>query len=316
MPDRVTAKIAEWERDFPDLIRVHRMSQYSGHVVHGLVITAPGNVDRRRVHITHVPHAHEPAATAGVMDALNAILTGRHFDGTTGTLIRDAVLEQIVVCVIPDANPDGRVRAPVPWWDGSFCDNATFWCWMRGRDRVTGKMWKRLDEWSTTTEPDHPDPVGIVYEQIGPGEYVEPNRSSRSTLLRLMARLENDVGRFDQSVALHQSELEGWPNDCYIHLPCIMDTLAPDRQVAVLSLAGAILQAWQKGGGNPIPDARPLTYTGIEREYFIRTWGGFYERVIDCLVEVQNNSPRTPPAKQMLLERIAFSAALTHLIAK
>lgn len=314
MPDRVTAKIAEWERTFPDIVRVHRMTQFTGHEVSAVVVTAPGDASARKVHLTYVPHAHEPAATAGAMDVLNALLTGRHFDGTPGTLDRDAVLEQAVLCVIPDANPGGRARAPVPWWDGSFCDNATFWCWMRGRDRATGQMWKRLNEWSVASEPDHPEPVGIVYEQIGPGEFVEPNRSRRSTLFRLMARLEEEVGRFDQAVALHQSELEDWPNDCYVILPCLMDTLAPGRQAAVRALAGAILKAWREGGGNPIREARPLSYTGVEREYFIRTWGDFYARVTDCAVEVQNNSPRTPPAKQMLLERIALSAALGHLI--
>jgi len=313
MPDEVDAQIAQWLRDFPGLVVDDPERQFRGRMVHAVTVAGPGPAaDKRRMIVT-VPHAHEPGATAGCMDFLNALLTGRHLDGRPADFDHAAALAGALVCVIPDANPGGRQRAPVRYWDGSLCPNEDFWCYMRGRDRHTGKMWKRLDLWDDRVETDHPDPIGIVYEQLNEHEYAEPNRTVRSSLLKLFDRL---TARYQHHalVDVHQTEFEKNPWNAMVILPCVHDELPPERQAANVRLAGSIVNAWKQVGGLVCPDVRPLGYTGEQRAYFVRTWGQRYHRLAVCITEVQNNTPRTPPAQQMRLCSAALQGALLGLL--
>jgi hypothetical protein len=314
MPDDLSAKVAEWQDTCPNIVDVKSVKQYTGHEVYAVTVTGPGASDDRKAHVSVVPHAHEPGATAGAMDFLNALITGYHLNGREWSLDRDEVLATCVMSLIPDGNPDGRSRAPVKWYDGSTYTNDEFWCIMRGKDRETGKMWKRLDHWSTEEETDHPEVIGIVYEQISPTEYVEPNRTKQSSMYKLIQMLHAERD-YHQRLGLHQAELQGFPdNKCYAILPCLQDELPEERQQANVALAEAVIRAWQQAGGVPIPEPRPLGYTGEQRQYFIDTWGDMYYTSTVSTSEVQNNNPQTPAAEQMRLTEVAVTAATEHLM--
>ena len=135
MPDEVEAKVLEWQEAYPDVVAVETERQYVGPNVYAVTATdrAADPASKKKMFV-HVPHAHEPGATAGCMDFLNTIITGRHLDGRPFELDRDEVLRKTLVTVIADANPDGRSRSPVRYWDGSLYTNDEFWAWMRGTD--------------------------------------------------------------------------------------------------------------------------------------------------------------------------------------
>ena len=314
MPDEVEAKVLEWSENHPDVVSLDSVTQHVGLKVHAVTVTGPGgDLAAKKKLIVHVPHAHEPGATAGCMDFLNALITGQHFDGRPFELDREQALQQTLVTVIPDCNPDGRSRAPVRYWDGSIYTNDEFWCWMRGKDRETGKMWKRLDLWSTRVETDHPDPIGIVYEQVSDHEFVEPNRTHRSSLWKLFRR-HMDRHPYDQMVSVHQTEFQKSPYNAMVILPCLHDELPPERQACNRALGERIVAAWRDAGAKPMPDIKPLGYTGEQRAYFVKTWGEVYERMTICTTEVQNNNPRTPPAKQMLFCERGLTAAVDYML--
>ncbi|MBM4046547.1 MAG: hypothetical protein FJ279_15660 [Planctomycetes bacterium] len=316
MPDETEAKILEWARRFPDLVRLDAEKQFCGRTAYAVTVTDPRLPDGpKKKHLFAVPHAHEPGATAGCMSFMNQVITGQHLDGQPTDLDRDRILRESLLTFIPDANPDGRSRSPERWWDGSKWPNEEFWCWMRGKDPHTGKMWKRLDLWSTREEKDYPSPVGIVYEQVSEHEYVEPNRSPRSSLLKLIARLRQRH-EYDQFLDLHQTEFEKSPHDTMVILPIMQLELSPEMQSRNQRLAEAIVSAWKAIGANPIPAIKPLGYGEPHRTYFIRCWGDMYHKVAIATSEVQNNNPRTPPPRQLLYTETAMRASVTHLLAE
>ena len=184
---------------------------------------------------------------------------------------------------------------------------------MRGRDRATGEMWKRLGLWSTEEETDHPDPVGIVYEQLNDTEYAEPNRTARSSYWRLLEQIRA-IQPLDQSVPLHQCGFEGLEYKAVILLPVLQDELPPEIQSRNTALSDAIVAAWREAGAGPVPPGKPLSYTGQQRQYFVDLWGNFYQDTAAATSEVENNSPRTPPAEQMRFSEIAVTAAIGHLL--
>ena len=244
---------------------------------------------------------------------MNELLTGKHLNGEPSDIDRERILDQVIVSVIPDANPDGRSRSPERFWDGSRWSNDEFWCWMRGKDRETGKMWKRLGLWSTRMEKDHPTPVGIVYEQISDHEYVEPNRSKRSSLFRLV-KLLRDRHEYEQMLSLHQTEFVNSEYNCMVILPTLQDELSEERQRYNREWAEEVVEAWGCAGGNPVPESKPLGYKGEQREYFVRVWGDLYHKVAVITSEVQNNNSRTPPEMQMRLSETALRASVERLL--
>ena len=315
MPDEVEAKILEWRDAYPNIVSFETETQYVGLKVYAVTVTdRDGDPSTKKKMFVHVPHAHEPGATAGCMDFLNALIAGKHLDGRDFELDRDKVLREAIVTVIPDCNSDGRSRAPVRYWDGSLYTNDEFWCWMRGMDRHTGKMWKRLGLWSTKVETDHPDRIGIVYEQISDHDYVEPNRTHHSSLWKLFKR-HIDRQPYDQMVSVHQTEFQNSPYNAMVILPCLHDELPPELQARNTALAERIVAAWREAGANPMPDIKPLGYTGEQRAYFVKTWGDIYGRMTISTTEVQNNNPRTPPEKQMLFCETGIRAAVDCLLA-
>ena len=263
--------------------------------------------DRKAKLIFAVPHAHEPAGTVGCMHYINQLLTGPGFDGTPSNLDRDRILANCVLSFIPDANPDGRSRAPVDYWDGTRYTNEEFWTFMRGRDAETKKMWKRLGRWSLREE--NPETIGIVYEQINAHEYVEPNRDLNSSYFRLIHRIGERYG-YGRWLDIHQTEFEGSPHNCMMLLPLVQNELPQEIQQANIKWAAAIVEAWAAIGENPVRPSKPLGYTGKQAEYFRRVWREFMPTIPQITTEVQNNNTRTPPTQQAKLQEIAIRVSV------
>jgi hypothetical protein len=184
---------------------------------------------------------------------------------------------------------------------------------MRGKDKKTGKMWKRLGKWSTKVETDHPERIGIVYEQLSEHEYCEPNRCLDSSYFRMSFRLQERHG-CDQWLDLHQTEFEKSEYNCMIILPLVTETLPAHIQAFNMKWAEEAIEAMRKAGGNPIPVAKPLNYTGEQAAYFRDLWGPICRKLPCITSEIQNNNPRTPPDMQRRLEEPCIRASVERLL--
>jgi len=312
-PDAVQAKVREWEAEAGDLLTVEAITQPTGRPVYALTVTDPVVEEtRKRKLLVFVPHAHEPAPTAACMNVLNMLLTGKALDGQAPPFDAGEVRRELLVTVIPDANPDGTARAPVEAWDGSQYTNEEFWAWMRGPDPETGLMWKRVDLFDVREEEGLPERLGIVYEPISEFEYVEPNRHPRSSLMRHLKRLTEER-TYDALLDLHQTEFERSDRNCMIILPtCFEDQPLPLQQEEK-AWAQEIVDAWRASGARPMEDVRPLGYSGQQRQYFVDVWGPYYQRHAIVTSEVQNNNPATPPAQQRQLSEVAMTTTIARL---
>jgi len=112
-PGHVRAMIEELQAAHPDVLAVETLTQYVGTPVYLVTV-----VDRKKppagpgVRFSQ-PHAHEPAATVGMLSVLKELLTGADLYGRPTRLDREAVLRSFPVSFIPDGNPDGRVWGPL-----------------------------------------------------------------------------------------------------------------------------------------------------------------------------------------------------------
>jgi hypothetical protein len=259
------------------------------------------------------PHSHEPGPTAAMMSVACQLLEGRGLDGAPTPLDRDRILTQVVFNCVPLGNPDGSSRAPVEYWDGSFCSNEEYWCWMRGKDRKTGKMWKRLGKWSTRVETDHPNPIGIVYERLSEHEYCEPNRCLESSYFRMALRLNEKHG-CDQWLDLHQTEFEKSAHNCMIILPLVQKSLPPHTQEYNQKWGEEAVEAMRRAGGSPLAKVAPLGYTGDQAAYFRDLWGPIEQHIPVITTEIQNNNQRTPPDMQRGLQEACIRVSLERLL--
>jgi len=316
-PDDVDELVGEWAASYPDTFVAEQKVGFAGRPVWALTVTDTSvpDEDKRKV-IFFKPHAHEPAPIAAQMNVICQLLSGETIDGRPGEFDRERVLRQCLLVFMPDANPEGTARAPVQAWDGSEYTNEEFWAWMRGVDPETGLMWKRVDIWDDTVEDPLPTRYGIVYEQVSEHEYVEPNRHHSSTLFRWIFDLLGRHERWDGMFSLHQTEFVGSDDNCMIILPCLYDELPEGIQQAEREWAEAVVAAWGEVEGARVRrEIAPLGYTGVQRQYFVERWGEIYPRVPIVTSEIQNNSPRTPPALQQRLNEVAIKATIDRLLA-
>jgi hypothetical protein len=311
----VNGKVAEWEDAYPDTFLAESKQQFAGYPVWALTVTdrSVDDADKRKA-IFYKPHAHEPAPIAAQMNVINQLLTGEGFDGTPTDLDRERILRECLLVFLPDANPEGTARAPVEAWDGSQYTNDEFWAWMRGPDPETGKMWKRVDIYDDREEEVLPTRRGIVYEQIDEHRFVEPNRHHASTLFQWLFELTD---RFDPDIllSLHQTEFVNSPHNAMIILPCLFDEQPEDIRRFEREWAETVVDAWAEvENANPMPEVRPLGYSGEQRQYFVDRWGEFYHRYPVITSEIQNNSPRTPPAVQQELNEVAITVSVGKIL--
>jgi len=315
-PDDVEAKVREWEAEFAHWLQVETIVQPTGRPVYALTATDPlvDEASKRKL-LVFVPHAHEPAPTAACMNVLSMLLRGKALDGAEAPFDAERVRRELLVTCIPDANPDGTARAPVDYWDGSVYTNEEFWAWMRGPDPETGQMWKRVDLFDVREEANLPERLGIVYEPISEHEYVEPNRHPRSSLMRHLKEL-TERRKYDALLDLHQTEFERSDRNCMVILPTTFEEQPAHLQEEEQAWAQEIIDAWRQAGARPIAEAKPLGYTGQQREYFVKVWGPYYRTHAVLTSEVQNNNPATPPAEQRLLSETAITVTMGRLMGR
>ena len=318
MPQQVEERVAFWEREHPGQLVVDAITQHTGHRVLALTVGAPpaplaALLPPRPAAWFCVPHAHEPAGTAAIMDTLNQLLTGRDLAGAPAGFDYRAARARLTLTFNPDANPGGRTWSPCVWWDGSRYSNDEFWTWMRGLDGQTGKMWKRVARWSLRQE--HPLRRGIVYEQLNEHEFVEPNRDPGSSLVRLFRRLDARYA-YRRSMHLHQTEFASSDRNCMINLPVLQPELPPPVQEANVEWARAVIARWTAQGAAPVPEPRGFPYVRDTEtvRWFRDCWGESQQRTPEIVVEVQNNNPRTPPEAQLELERAAIVTTIEGLL--
>lgn len=315
MPQQVEAQVAEWERVFPHLLAVDSLTQYTGQRCFALTVgRAAGNGGKKPAAWFCVPHAHEPAGTAAIMDFIHQLLTGRDLAGAPAAFDYQAARERLVLTFNPDANPGGRAWAPTVWWDGSKYTNREFWTWMRGVDPASGDMWKRVARWSLREE--QPLRRGIVYEQLDEHQFVEPNRDPGSSLVRLFRQLDSRY-QFDYSLHLHQTEFERSDHNCMVNLPVLQPELAEPLQAENVAWAHAIIGQWATMAAHPMVEPRSFPYYSDTEtvRWFRACWGESQSRAPELIVEVQNNSPRTPPEKQLALELAAIRVTVERMLA-
>lgn len=310
---QIEAKIADWTELAGARLRVDFITSFSGHRVYALTLSdfsVP--LERKRRHYFAQPHAHEPGTTAGMVDAIEQLVTGKDLSGNPTALDVDRVLAKMVLTFSPIGNPQGREAAPVLYWDGSKYSNDEFWCWMRGEDPDRpGKMWKRLDLWDRRVEK-APNPVGIVYEQIDEFRYVEPNRSHLSSYFKLFFQMDK-LCRYERWLDLHQTEFVDSPHDCMIILP--LKGLAEGRISEENAAWGQqIVDAWKKAGYRPQPKPAPLGYTGEQADYLRKTWGEIHKRMSSISTEVKNNAPDATPEFQLRAQAIAIEESIKRLL--
>ncbi|MFH1086335.1 MAG: M14 family zinc carboxypeptidase, partial [Chloroflexota bacterium] len=260
-PWQVDLKVREWLERYPQLVQHQEVEQYTRHKVHALTVTdSEVPADAKRSALFFVPHAHEPAGTAACMNCIQQLLTGHHLDGAPSTLQREAILRQAALTFIPDGNPYGRARCPEPWWDGRRYNNREFINMVFGIGDLYSddpakprrETFKRVGYFRADVAA--PARIGLVYEQIGQWEYIEPNRGDpRGALARLVAQLAAQLApttRFDLTLNLHQTEFEGAPEreNCMVILPALQPDLPRPEQQRNEALAEAVLGAWRGVG--------------------------------------------------------------------
>jgi len=314
-PHQVDALVRAWQHDHPDRLRAEGLTQYTGHRVHALTVTDwSSGAEGKRGLICAVPHAHEPAATVGIMDFLSELLTGKHLDRSESDLNARALLSRCLITFIPDANPGGRARSPEAFWDGIAHGNYEFLSYAFGIDAVTEDRFKRVARWSLLE--DVPARLGVVYEQVNEHEFVEPNRDEDSSLVRLSRQMSARY-HYHCQVHLHQTEFD-WagqdPTNCMALLPTLQDELPEALQQANLALAERMIALWRELGGHPLPEPRGFEYGEPHRQWFVNSWGAVEQRIPSVTVEVQNNNRNTSPHQQMVLSSAGIRAAAEWLM--
>ena len=121
---------------------------------------------------------------------------------------------------------------------------------------------------------------------------------------------------WDAMLSLHQTEFQNSDENAMIILPCLLDDLTAEMQGRIRSWAEAVVAAWgEVEGARVMQKIAPLNYTGEQRQYFVERWGDIYPRAPIITSEIQNNSPKTPPALQQRLNEVAIKVTIERLLA-
>ena len=301
-----------WAAGYPELTRLHRWEQLGGASVLGLTVgSAALWVEAPFRLLVTVPHAHEPAPTAAIVDLAAQLLTRTHLDGRPSTTVpRDLLLAKCLITFLPDTNSQGRARSPERCWDGAGYDNDAFLKWAFGI-ATDGCRFGRYPEWRETEH--EPERVGIVYEEIERGVYVEPNTSRRSTHSRAIDELF-ETYRYTHMLDMHQHE-----GDEAALLPADYEDAEPAVRGEIDAWAASMIDAWQAAGASPRP--RPaIPYTGQPRhELFLDFWRGRCPGMKRLVSEVRNNrhvktETRTPMQHQFTMAAAALDATVALAI--
>lgn len=310
-PWHVEPRIRAWAAKYPQLVSLERQPTYGKRTAYAVTVSGPGPSGDKIKLLFAQPHAHEPAATAGMMDFLCELLEGTHLDGTPTDLPRREWLDRTLITMIPDGNPDGRARAPADWWDGTRT-NKEFLDLAFGLTSE-GKRCTRVGRWSLREQK--PAWIGFAYEQLNEQEFVEPNRDRESTYFRLLRRM-GERYRYAAHADLHQTEFERSAYNAMIILPFMQNELPEPLRQTNQRLGEAVVEAWRKAGANPIPKVEPLRYGEDQLRYFRKCWSDLHVQRAHVTFEIQNNNRRTPPRKQMELMEAGIRTVVEFFLKK
>jgi len=310
-PEEVEAMITGWVKEYPSLISVESITQFTGHRVHALSVTDKSVKDEAKVRgIFIVPHAHEPAGTAACMDVVNHLLTGESLMGEATEMDRRGALAKLILTFVPDANPYGRSRSPERWWDGAKYSNEDFLNIAFGVDEDGGRFhrygrWCSLEHKSKT--------IGIVYEKVWHYTYVEPNRDWSSSYYKILFKMLPE-NRYNLILELHQTEFESQPYNAEVMLPILQENLPEKIRKYNEEWGRDLVEALNREKARSKPEPKPLGYTGEQKEYFVR-YEGFITRTTPSItVEVQNNNTGTPPEKQLKYQEAAIKVTIEKML--
>ncbi|MDF2725234.1 MAG: Zinc carboxypeptidase [Paenibacillus sp.] len=311
-PSQLDAKIKQWTEQAGERLKLDYELSYSGHKVYALTLSnwSVPDTDKVAVYVSQ-PHAHEPGASAGIIDVIEQLVSGKHMTGQATSLDVEQILAKTIITFNPIGNPSGAERAVYDYYDGSTITNDQFWCIMRGEHPdEPGKMWHRFDVFDTR-EVKAPDPIGVVYEPVDQFRYVEPNRSQLSSFFRLFRRM-NDQYDYRYWLDLHQTEFVNSPTQCCILLPL---NGSPTEAIAAENGAWAdeVTQAWAEAGYNVIPP-KALPYTGVQADYFRQNWTHVDQKMHRINTEVKNNGADVPALRQMEAQAISIEATLRRVV--
>ncbi len=272
----------QWQAAYPDLVTLHEWRQFGGQFVRGLTIARAEAAEKAFRLLVTVPHAHEPASTAVIVDFACQLLTGKHRDGSPATDIspeeREQILSHALLTLIPDTNPQGRAQSPERFWVGKY-SNDEFLTIAFGV-AADGQRFGRYPEWKPSEHK--PKRVGIEYEQIEEDLYVEPNTDRRSTHTRVVDQLFSRY-RYTHYLEMHQHE-----HDETIHLPPDYDDLPGGQRAEIDRWANVLIETWRTAGAKPRPPV--VAYRGYPRHQFFKDyWAGRCDGVRRIVSEVRNN---------------------------
>ena len=308
---QLETKLAQWQKTAGPKMQVEYQQAYSGHRVYAITLSdfSIPRQDKTALYVAQ-PHAHEPAATAGMIDMIEQLVTGKDLAGNSTRLDVDEVLQKVLITFNPIGNPFGRENAPQLYWDGTAVTNEQFWCVMRGEDpEQAGKMWHRYDIFDRR-EVAVPDPVGIVYEPIDEYRFVEPNRSQFSTYFQLFHQMDAKY-QYQYWLDLHQTEFAHSSEQCMILLP-LEELPTEEIKRRNETWANRITAAWREAGYHakvPIP----LPYKGIQAEYMARNWREIDQRMCRVTTEVKNNGSDFSPQQQLEAQALSIEVTLRML---
>jgi len=297
-----------WAARYPDRVRLHAWPQFGGGQVRGLTLGDDGRERPVRV-VVAVPHAHEPAPTAAIVNLASAFLDGRLIDGSRAPAEARDLGDHCLLTLIPDTNSQGRARSPRPAWTGEI-DNEEFLKHAFG-ETPEGTRFGRYPEWRFAEH--RPRRVGVVYEEVAPGEWVESNTSRRSTHTRA---LDEIYARYRPSHYLDMHQHEG---DEACLLPADYDDLPAVIRAELDAWAKAVQAAWEAAG--IVHKGAYVPYRGQPRQQFFKDyWAGRCPGMRKLTTESRNNR-RSHTGEPTTLERqfrsawTALTAALRHLAA-
>ncbi|MBM3458974.1 MAG: hypothetical protein FJX77_10640 [Armatimonadetes bacterium] len=258
-------------------VRFHSFAQRGGRKVQGVTLGEDSGERPVRL-LVAVPHAHEPAPTAAIVELAGALLGQERPDASSPGPCWQEVRKRLLLTLLPDTNSQGRTRSPRAVWDGQV-DNESFLKIAFG-ETGDGARFGRFPEWRW--DEHRPRRVGIVYEEVEPGLWVEPNTSRRSTHTRAMDALFEQY-RYTHYLDMHQHE--GYEAAL---LPADFDDLPLDARRVLEQWANAVLSGWEEAGirhkGSYIP------YRGQPRQQFFREyWAGRCPGMLKLTTETRNN---------------------------
>ncbi len=318
-PDHIEKKVQQWQKDYTELLDIHTAKQFTGEKVFALTITDPSvHAEQKKAAVFLNVHTMEYGACAGITNFASMLLTGKDLRGESAPFDAGDFRRKFIVTLIPDSNPQGKLRIPYAVTDGVIVNN--------GDDNTVSKLYygicnsqpfRRCPSWKMSEE--HVESVGSIYEKISPDEYVLPDMDERSTVLKMLYGLGYTYN-YRMAGHMHQAEFPGIKENCYC-AASIEPWIRPELQQLQIDWGNFVIQHWKSNGGRPLKNIDHHKWQGswvIDRitGCVLKMGIDFTTLKFNCpslVIETQLNDSKTPPAEQMRLGSAAIQASLEFL---